>query len=89
MDIVDVSLRLGVATLAGATLGLNRDLHAKPTGIRPLGLVGLGSAVAVMTAVETGDSGAVSRVIQGIVTGIGFLGAGVIVRTHEGRQVHG
>ena len=89
MDIVDVSLRLGVATLAGAALGLNRDLHAKPTGIRTLGLVGLGSAVAVMTAVGTGDSGAVSRVIQGIVTGIGFLGAGVIVRTHEGRQVHG
>jgi putative Mg2+ transporter-C (MgtC) family protein len=88
MDTLDVVLRLSAATLAGAALGLNRDLKGKPTGVRTLGLVGLGSALAVMAATSA-DAGAVSRVIQGLVTGIGFLGAGVILHTSEGRQVHG
>jgi putative Mg2+ transporter-C (MgtC) family protein len=89
MDIIDVALRLSAATLAGGALGLNRDLRGKPTGIRTLGLVGLGSALVVMAVAATGDTSAVSRVIQGLVTGIGFLGAGVIIHTSEGRQVHG
>ncbi len=89
MDTVDLVLRLAVATLAGAALGLNRDLHGKPTGVRTLGLVGLGSALAVMAVAVTDDANAVSRVIQGLVTGIGFLGAGVILHTSEGRQVQG
>ena len=79
MDMVDIALRLGAAALIGIALGLNRDLHGKPTGVRTLGLVGLGSALAVMAAAEI-DGAAASRVMQGIVTGIGFLGAGVIVR---------
>jgi putative Mg2+ transporter-C (MgtC) family protein len=87
MDITEVALRLGAAALAGAALGLNRDLHDKPTGVRTLGLVGLGSAAVVVAA--SGDANAMSRVIQGLVTGIGFLGAGVIVRTEASRQVHG
>jgi putative Mg2+ transporter-C (MgtC) family protein len=89
MDLIDVVLRLSVATLAGVALGLNRDLRGKPTGVRTLGLVGLGSALAVMAVAESGDTNAVSRVIQGLVTGIGFLGAGVIIHNSEGRQVHG
>jgi putative Mg2+ transporter-C (MgtC) family protein len=89
MDITEVALRLGAATRAGAALGINRDLHGKPTGVRTLGLVGLGAALAVMTVGGGGDATALSRVVQGVVTGIGFLGAGVIIRTHEGRQVHG
>jgi putative Mg2+ transporter-C (MgtC) family protein len=44
MDTLDVALRLGVATLVGVLLGLNRDLHGKSTGVRTLGLVCLGSA---------------------------------------------
>jgi putative Mg2+ transporter-C (MgtC) family protein len=89
MDLLDVTLRLGAATLAGAAFGLNRDLHGKPTGVRTLGLVGLGSALAVMAAAELGDAAAASRVMQGIVTGIGFLGAGVIVRAGKGFHIHG
>jgi len=89
METVDLVLRLSFATLAGAALGLNRDLHGKPTGVRTLGLVGLGSALAVMAAAATAEPGAASRAIQGLVTGIGFLGAGVILHTSEGRQVHG
>jgi putative Mg2+ transporter-C (MgtC) family protein len=86
MDTVDILMRLGFAALAGAALGLNRDLHGKPTGVRTLGLVGLASALAVI-AVGHGE-GDVSRVIQGIVTGIGFLGAGVIIRGETGKHVH-
>jgi putative Mg2+ transporter-C (MgtC) family protein len=86
MDTADIVIRLGLAALAGVALGLNRDLHGKPTGVRTLGLVGLASALAVI-AVGDGE-GDVSRVIQGIVTGIGFLGAGVIVRNVSGKHVH-
>ena len=88
MDTLDIALRLGTATLVGVVLGLNRDLHGKVTGVRTLGLVCLGSALAVLSvhAVNGTDAG---RVIQGIVTGVGFLGAGVIVRNNKGRHVHG
>jgi len=88
MDTLDIALRLGAAAIAGAALGLNRDLHGKPTGVRTLGLVGVGSAVAVL-ALGHGTTSDVSRVIQGIVTGIGFLGAGVIIRTGSVRDIHG
>ena len=89
MDIIEIIVRAGAAVLAGAALGLNRDLHGKPTGIRTLALVGLGSAVAVMAVSDSHDVSAVSRVVQGILTGIGFLGAGVIIRNNEGRKIHG
>ncbi|WP_424626930.1 MgtC/SapB family protein [Bradyrhizobium sp. SYSU BS000235] len=84
----DIVLRLGVATLASGLVGLNRDLHGKPIGLRTLGLVGLATALAVMlaspAAIEAGRlSDATSRVIQGILTGIGFLGAGVIVHAEQ------
>jgi putative Mg2+ transporter-C (MgtC) family protein len=65
MDILDIAVRLGAATLVGVLLGLNRDLHGKSTGAQE------------------------SRVIQGIVTGVGFLGAGVIFRSEKGHHVHG
>jgi putative Mg2+ transporter-C (MgtC) family protein len=88
MDIVDIVLRVVVAAIVGALVGLNRDLHGKATGVRTLGLVGLGSALAVL-AVGGADNAAASRVIQGIVTGIGFLGAGVIIRRMEKGEIHG
>ena len=71
MDTFDIALQLGTAALVGAALGLNRDLHGKPTGVRTLELVGLGSALAVL-AFGQASGGDASRVIQGIVTGIGF-----------------
>ena len=89
MDTLDIAVRLGAATLVGVLLGLNRDLHGKSTGVRTLGLVGLGSALVVTIVAESGEPNAVSRVIQGIVTGVGFLGAGVIVRSEKGHHVHG
>jgi putative Mg2+ transporter-C (MgtC) family protein len=88
----EIVLRLGVATLAGGLIGLDRDLHGKPIGLKTLGLVGLATSMVVMLALPAGDitrlSDATSRVIQGLLTGIGFLGAGVIVRG-DGFRVHG
>ena len=46
MDTLDIALRLGAATLVGVVLGLNRDLHGKSTGVRTLGVLCLGSALA-------------------------------------------
>lgn len=92
---LDISLRLSAATLIGAAIGLNRDLHGKPTGIRTLGLVGLGAALVVLAstdflvALPSTDANPVSRAIQGVLTGIGFLGAGVIVREGGGKKVEG
>jgi putative Mg2+ transporter-C (MgtC) family protein len=89
MDIIDIVVRLCAATVVGGALGLNRDLHGKPTGVRTLSLVALGSVLAVMAVTRTGDINAISRVVQGTLTGIGFLGAGVIVRTAAGEHVRG
>ena len=68
-------VRLGAATVIGGALGLNRELHHKSTGVKTLGLVGLGSALAVL-AVADDPQADISRVIQGVITGVGFLGAG-------------
>lgn len=90
LDWWDIILRLGIATLASGIIGLNRDLHGKPIGVRTLGLVGLATATVVLLAnpeaLEAGRlSDATSRIIQGLLTGIGFLGAGVIVHADQSK----
>ncbi len=93
MDWSEIILRLGVATLAGGAIGLNRDLRGKPIGLRTLGLVSLATAMVVLLSEQSADaikiSDATSRVIQGILTGIGFLGAGVIMRAEHHFRIHG
>jgi putative Mg2+ transporter-C (MgtC) family protein len=94
MDILDILLRLGSATLIGAAIGLNRDLNGKPTGVRTLGVVCLGSALIVMASygfqtLEAHHWDPISRTIQGLITGIGFLGAGVILHNGQSQDVQG
>ena len=93
LDWPEIVLRLGVATLAGGLIGLNRDLHGKPIGLKTLALVGLATAMVVVLADPSGDTTKISpeasRIIQGILTGIGFLGAGVIVRAEHHFRVRG
>jgi putative Mg2+ transporter-C (MgtC) family protein len=52
LDWTDIVSRLGAAMAIGGALGLNRELHNKPTGLRTLGLVGLGSALAVLAVAD-------------------------------------
>jgi putative Mg2+ transporter-C (MgtC) family protein len=93
LDWSEIVLRLGVATLAGGAIGLNRDLHGKPIGLRTLGLVSLATAMIVLLSSQSADpariSDATSRIMQGILTGIGFLGAGVIVRAEHHFRIRG
>lgn len=80
-----------MAFACGAVIGLNREFHRKPAGFRTFGLVSIGSAVVVIVMELETRSGpdAVSRVIQGVLTGIGFLGAGVIFRRDAPSKVAG
>jgi putative Mg2+ transporter-C (MgtC) family protein len=87
----DIVWRLIVAAIAGSALGLDRELRHKPAGLRTLGLVSLGSALLTLTGAELAASvqGDSIRVIQGIVTGIGFLGAGAILQRQRDSSIHG
>ena len=80
----EIIVRLGLAMLAGVILGLNRWMHHKSAGIRTHTLVSVGSALGLllMSSITGGDAQAQSHVLQGTISGIGFLGAGVIV--HQG-----
>lgn len=86
-----IALRLALALSVGAILGLNRWLHHKSAGIRTHSLVAIGSATAVMLISDfvKDDAQSVSRVLQGLITGLGFLGAGVIIREQRSQRVHG
>jgi putative Mg2+ transporter-C (MgtC) family protein len=99
--LLDPALRLVAAMIAGMAIGLNRDLHGKPTGVRTLGLVGLGAALVTYGALHAVTAGgsiyenldassrAVQGLIQGLLTGIGFIGAGVILHDTSTLKVHG
>jgi putative Mg2+ transporter-C (MgtC) family protein len=94
---VDIAMRLGAAGACGILLGLNRDLHNKPIGMRTLGLVSLGAAVIGLAAVQYANlnehpdslSRVVQGVVQGVMAGISFIGAGVILRDMQHHRVEG
>lgn len=81
-----VILRLGLAALLGAVVGLEREYRGYPAGVRTIALVCLGAALFTEMS-HTFSGGDTGRVAAQIVTGIGFLGAGVIMR--EGLNVRG
>lgn len=90
-DTTAMALRIGAALLGGAVLGINRDLHHKSAGLRTHALVSIGSALVIVLVLMAaqGDADALSRAVQGLVTGIGFVGAGVIMHHEAERRVAG
>ncbi|MCO8161926.1 MgtC/SapB family protein [Pseudomonas sp. 21LCFQ010] len=78
-----VTLRLATAAILGGILGFEREHRGKAAGVRTHMLVSMGAALFVLAPDMAGaDDTALSRVIQGIVAGIGFLGAGTILKEH-------
>lgn len=95
-DVADVSqatriaLRLIVAALLGGVLGFERESQGKSAGLRTHMLVALGAALFVITPQQAGISETdITRVLQGLIAGIGFLGAGTIVKSEREQDVRG
>src|SRR5437763_14899738 len=97
MPEIDIVLRLLAAAACGIALGLQRELSDKPIGMRTLALVSLGAAMVTVAALRypelAGEPDAVSRALQGalqgLMIGVGFIGAGVILRDESTKKVHG
>jgi putative Mg2+ transporter-C (MgtC) family protein len=87
---IRVVLRIMAATLLGAIVGYERERTGKSAGLRTHMMVSLSSAIFVLAPLEVGmNPGDVSRVIQGVAAGIGFIGAGAIMKLPEERQIDG
>lgn len=87
---VRVVLRLVAALLAGGIIGLQRETSGKAAGLRTHILVCMSTTLFLIAASETGLQGdAMSRVIQGLATGIGFLGAGAVLKLEDSRRIRG
>lgn len=86
---LELLLRLLAGLAAGVAVGWQRTVQRKSAGIRTFGLVGLGTAVAASLFSEALHPDAASRVVQGVLTGVGFLGAGLIIRRNDDMMPHG
>jgi putative Mg2+ transporter-C (MgtC) family protein len=87
-------MRLLLSAVLGAAIGVNREMQQKPAGLRTHALVALGAALFTvigldLTAFGGRDPSAISRLVQGIVTGVGFIGGGVILRRDDSKGIHG
>ena len=86
-DWLGVIARLSLAVLVGGIVGLERQIERKPAGLRTHMLVSLGSALFILTGIQTGvvqaEPNTISRIMQGLIAGIGFLGAGEIFATTQ------
>jgi putative Mg2+ transporter-C (MgtC) family protein len=89
-QIIRVVIRLLAAMILGGIIGIQRERSGKAAGFRTHMMVCLGTAVFVITCSSVGmASDAVSRVIQGLVTGIGFIGAGTILKLESEEEIKG
>jgi putative Mg2+ transporter-C (MgtC) family protein len=81
MEWTTIVIRLAVSIIIGGLIGLERELEHKPAGLRTIILVCLGSTIFMLVGFELGLAGSeLGRIVAGVVTGIGFLGAGAIIR---------
>jgi len=89
MSDMELCLRMVVAVLCGAVIGAEREWHGKPAGLRTNILICLGAAIFTLISVKvaTEFSSDPARIAAQVVTGIGFLGAGAIIRGEGG--IHG
>src|SRR5439155_22443931 len=90
MPLSELFLRLGLAAILGAALGIERELRCKPAGLRTNMLIAIGSALFTIMSLEISrqfGGSTPDRIAAQIVTGIGFLGGGAILRS--GSDVHG
>jgi putative Mg2+ transporter-C (MgtC) family protein len=89
-DFGGILFRLGLALLFGAAIGWEREVRHKPAGFRTNILVSFGAALFVLVPIQVGaaeeSADALSRVIQGIATGVGFVGGGAILRESHSRS---
>jgi putative Mg2+ transporter-C (MgtC) family protein len=85
-----ITLRLVAALAIGTMIGLQRELTHKPAGLRTHMLVALGTAMFVIGGAEAGmELDSLSKIMQGLATGIGFLGGGAILKLTTEREIHG
>ncbi|MGV3708989.1 MAG: MgtC/SapB family protein [Gemmatimonas sp.] len=89
-ELAHAIIRLTASALLGAVVGIQREKAGKPAGLRTHMLVSLGTTVFILagTSVEMSPD-SLSRVIQGIVTGLGFIGAGAIIKIDHERNIQG
>ena len=79
----ELGIRLGIATILGGAIGWNRQKHHRSAGLRTHMLVSVGAAIFVLLPLQMNDKAGLdglTRVVQGVATGIGFLGAGEILQ---------
>ena len=89
-DFTRAGVRMFVAAALGAVLGHERERKGKPAGLRTHMLVALGSALFVIVPAQSDmELEEISRVLQGVISGIGFLGAGAIIKLAQDREIHG
>jgi putative Mg2+ transporter-C (MgtC) family protein len=81
---IEIAVRLLLATVFGAAVGYERRSADKPAGLRTLSLVAVGAALFTVVSSFGFDTADQSRVAAQIVTGVGFLGAGTIIRSGTG-----
>jgi putative Mg2+ transporter-C (MgtC) family protein len=89
-QVTRVCVRLLVAVALGGLLGYEREKRGTSAGLRTHMLVALGSAIFVLVPLEAGITPAdLSRVLQGVITGVGFLGAGAIIKLSQEQEIKG
>jgi len=89
-QLTKMSVRLLLAVSLGAMLGLEREMRGMAAGLRTHMLVALGSALFVVVPLQAGmELDGVGRVLQGVISGIGFLGAGAIVKLSRDGEIRG
>jgi putative Mg2+ transporter-C (MgtC) family protein len=89
--LMDILCRMAVAVAVGGVVGTERELHGGWAGLRTHMLVSMGAAIFTITGLDIagGSAAEVSRVVQGVAAGIGFLGAGTILKLSDQVKVKG